>query len=652
MLTPDEPQCAAPVEDLTDFDSLIADVLEDPEILLKKDFTTEQLLEMQKRLNAHGHIACAPPENGKKKIAAVSYTNIKSDYLRREAATSLVAFLFQMLNEWTVPVEHRRWVPAKKAAVEHKPFDPEDLVKQLSLILDVAKEARDAANSAAELKRVAAELSVVSESTDAATAIADSDAKYADAQYAESRSLGLLYVATHMTHRLGLEATDKLHVTAKTGLKYPEVKEIISRTPLPTPPGQLEIPADNAKAIIDNFVRHWFTFDPSVHVRSGHDLATIAKDVQEAVRVDGEPTTVDTADPGHLTLKAVLASRPTPAAEHKDAVDVICQDQRNYNAVTRILRDEDLTDATLEAIRNLDTFKQYLFPVVNAKLAAENVPPQDTFHRWSYYTEVNYEEIRTITEALYPERVDIDWAVALWDVFEGTQTEVDAAFEKHCQRYQDELPSTIKALQFGGWTPLADFKENRKNVQFYNKHTEILKRILNRHADDKRIGAELMRNRVRQTKARNIAEAGPDAEGLSNYKRVSGEQGHELGAKGGEKVISQEEMKRLEKARGSVKAAKELELLDQLRKSISDFNEEKSKRELTFDETRELESLRDQLKLAEEMVEVPDDAIQVDMFVTDGRTGEFTKKHMYTKAEEPTHLQKDIAADGSVAQMK
>ncbi|NBQ43939.1 MAG: hypothetical protein EBU23_16115, partial [Mycobacteriaceae bacterium] len=243
----------------------------------------------------------------------------------------------------------------------------------------------------------------------------------------------------------------------------------------------------------------------------------------------------------------------------------ISADPRAKSALLALLREPDVADAAAAALADeasREAFLHYLGPVAAdsaARPAAEVVPPQDTFHRWAYYTEVNYEELRTVTEALYPERPDLDWAIALWDVFEGDAKAVDAAFDKHCQRYQDEVPSAIKALEFGGWSLLGDFKENRKKIQFYNSHTDILKRILDRHADDKRIGAELMRNRVRQAKAKNIAEAGPDAAGLVAYKRNQAEKGQALGSKGAEKVISPEEMRRLEKAGGSVKAAQELE---------------------------------------------------------------------------------------------
>ena len=50
---------------------------------------------------------------------------------------------------------------------------------------------------------------------------------------------------------------------------------------------------------------------------------------------------------------------------------------------------------------------------------------------------------------------------------------------------------------------LADFKENRKKIEFYNRNTEVLKRILDRHADDKKLGSELMKNRIKHVLVTN-----------------------------------------------------------------------------------------------------------------------------------------------------
>ena len=633
--SPDE---AGLSETPSDFDALVRDVLEHPENLLNSKLTSEQVLEIQKRLNPYAGIAGPALAADRKRIAAVSCTNLREDYLRRLTATSLVGFLFQVFHEWEVPVEQRRWTPPKalqkKDDPSHQPFEIEAIIERLEATLAIAREAAAASGEAGATKRAAIEADTILLDGESRAAV---EQRYAEAEALAAKAAGLLYATTHATHRFGVEAGQRLRATAEAGLKYPEVKEILSRHPLPAPPGQIEVPANTAKEIIGSFLRNWFEFDPSVHVRSGHDAKTIAAAV-EMTRVGDRDVAVDTKDPGHLTLEAVRAAAPQPAAEHKEAYDLIVANKQSYAAVAALLRDDDLAEAALTALGADGDFRQYLFPVPAdspARPAADTVPPQDTFHRWAYYTEVNYEELRTITEAIYPERPDLDWAIALWEVFEGTEAEVDAAFDKHCQRYQEEIPSAIKALQFGNWSLLADFKENRKKIQFYNRNTEVLKRILDRHADDKRIGAELMRNRVRQAKARNIATEGSDAPGLSQYRRNVSEKGQDIGGKGAEKVISPEEMRRLERAGGSIKAAQELELLEQCEKTIRDLSEMESLRPLTTNEARELSDARNSIDKIREMVAVPDDAIQVDVFTSNPTTGEFGKSHFYTKAVAP-----------------
>lgn len=631
-----------PSAEPADFDRLVADVLENPEILLGPDLTPEQVLEVQKRLNPYAGIAgpAPDPERERVRVAACSYTNLREDYLRRFTMTSLVGFLFQMHHEWEAPAEARRWTPAKAAkkagGAAHQPPDPAKLAERLEATLAVAREAQAAEAEAAGLRDKARQAAAFAAHGGEAPA-GELAAQEAAASAAEARAAALLYAATHATHRGGLDAGERLRATAEAAQKFPEVREALRQYPLPPPPGQVEVPAAVAKNIIGGFLRHWFAFDPSVHVRSGHDAAAVAAAVAE-VDHGGVAVPTDTADPGHLTLAAALAAAPPPAPEHAEAVRTIFSSKRRRDAVVALMRDDDLADAALAVLGAPEAYQPYLWPLgadSPARPAAETVPPQDTFHRWAYYTEVNYEELRTVTEALYPERADLDWAIALWEVFEGSQAEVDAAFDKHCQRYQDEVPSSIRALEFGSWSLLADFKENRKKIQFYNKNTEVLKRILDRHADDKRIGAELMRNRVRQTKAHNIATAGPDAPGLKEYRRANAERGQDLGVKGVERVISPEEMRRLEKTRGDVKAARELELLEQLETTIRDLGAIEKGRDLTAEERRDLDAARADIGRVREMVAVPYDAVQVDVFTTNAATGEVAKSHFYTKAETP-----------------
>lgn len=640
----------APDLDPAEFDKLVEDILEHPDRILDPNITAEQILEVQKRLNPYASVAGPAPDKEHKRMIACCYTNLREDYLRRLNMTGLVGFIFQMLHEWEVPADQRSWIPeaaAKKTDdPSYQPFDVDKLVERLEATAAIAKEAQAAKAAVAPLREKA--LAAHDEARRLPPAAADADKEAAAAraaaldrelEVAECRATGLLYAATHATHRAGLEAGARLHATADAGMKHPEVREIITRFPLPLPPGLVEMPGKLAKGVIGNFLRHWLEFDPSVHVRSGYDSKKMAAAVAEVLTGAGKtPVAVDTKDPSHLPLETIRAAAPKPTAAHKDAVDTIFASKAAYNAVVALLRDEDLTDAALTAVSERDDFMRYLLPVPAtsaARPAADVVPPQDTFHRLGYYMEVNYEELRTITEAIYPEKPDLDWAIAVLNYFEGTQKEVDEQFDAHCQRYQDETPSSIKALELGSWSLLADFKENRKKIQFYNKHTEVLKRILDRHAEDKRIGGELMRNRVRQTKAKNIAQDGPDAAGLKDYKRNVAERGQDISSKGAERVISQEEMRRLEKAKGNIKAAQELELLEQYEKVIADTAATEKLRPLTEDEKQSLEVALLHIARAREMVAVPDGAIQVDVFSTNAATGEMEKTHIYTKADEP-----------------
>ncbi len=708
MLAPEIP-AAAPATDAAteakaevDFDKLVADVVNNPERVLSNDLTPEQLLELYHRIKPYAGIGGPPEKPDHKRVIAASFTNLRESYIRRTTMTSLVGFLFQIFHEWAVPAPQRTWVPAveTKNDTTTAPFAADKIVDRLETALGVAKEAQAAAQAAEAARLSALEADAVG--TDPAT----SEANRATAAELAARAAGLLYATTHVLHRLGGDASSRLHATAIAGMQFPAVREIIARAPLPPPPGQVVVPPDVAKEIIGGFLRNWLVFDPSVHVRSGHDAAAVAAAVAQ-LRVGDRDVAVDTKDPERLTVEALSAPAPVPVdPEEKAALDAIMASKPRRDAAIALLRDPDLVDAALDAfnagdafrgylmplktvkpehanaieiitatpasraaietllsdddfvepalfaVQRAEAFRQYLLPIAAndpARDAATHVPPQDTFHRWEYYAAVNYESLRTIAEALYPERPDLDWALGVWAMFEGKDAEVDAAFEKHCQRYQDECVSTIRAVGFGGWTLLGDFKENRKKIQFLNSHTEVLKRIFDRHTEDQKMGAELMRKRVYTEKAKNIAEEGPDAPGLTKYKREIASKGQDLGSKGVEKVITPEQMKRLEKARGSVKAAQELELLDQHEETIKRLTELQKLRPLATDEQDELKRATDDLPRVREMLAVPDNAIQIDVFSSNPRTGEFSKSHIYTESEAPSHIAKARAEHAAAA---
>jgi hypothetical protein len=443
---------------------------------------------------------------------------------------------------------------------------------------------------------------------------------------AEQTKIGLLFTVTTIMKDIGYLADAKMNATVTQAVKFPVIKQIIETKQHNAPEHKL---TDSfVKNNIEHFLKGLFSFDPSIHIRSGHDKDKIKTEIIDLL---GKQIQVDPDDPGHLTLET-LKSKVEPLDKDKEIVNTLFTSRSTLNSALCILRDENLHDPIRYMLNNVEQFKYYLMPL--STLVMNHIPPQDTFHRWNYFTEVNYEELRTITETLYPERPDLDWAIAIWTSFKGTDEEIEEQFNNYCQKHQDEMLSVMKTLEFGKWSLLADFKENRKNIHFYNKHTEVLKKIIDRHTEDKKIGTELMRNRVRQVKAKNIAESGPDAPGLKTYKNTMSTDGKDLSSKGVERVISPEEMKRLEKAQGSIKAAKELEVLEEYEKLIQDLDSVKKYRELTTEENDRYNRAVEALARAKEMINVPDDAIQVDVFTTNTKTGEFSKSHFYTKCDE------------------
>ena len=591
---------------MADFDKLINDIIRNPELVMDKDTINDDLLlDIYKQINPYVNLS--DTKTDEKRLAACSYTNLREDYIKRFTMTSLVSFIFQMSEEYVVPKSERFYAPKMEDSdMDKEPFNLLELKQYSELINNVVNDLEEVENVGKEI--------LCSEDY-------DKDLMYKN----DEKKIGILYTITTIIKKYGMIADFKLNATQDISNKYPEVKKLTkSRNLLPTFK-EFEFPEENAKNVIYSFLKSYLEFDPSVHIRSGKE--DIKTEVHKELGIEIVP--YDDTRIVYERLKTTVK----PKDDHVVAFKELTSNMVTYNSVLHILRDENLHDPINTMLCNKKDFLQYLLVLKSDKNI--NVPPQDTFHRWNYYSEVNFEELRTVTESIYPEKPDLDWAIAIWNIFTGsTNDDVKQQFDDYCQKHQDEFPSSIKALELGNWTVLGDFKNNRKNIEFYNKHTDVIKKIIDRHTEDKKIGSELMRNRVRQTKAKNIEEHGPDAPGLKQYRSTISGEGKDLTSKGVERVISPEEMKRLEKTQGNIKAARELEVLEEYEKLKYNLDDIKKYRDLTDNEQTSYEKALYNINQAKEMLSVPDDTIQVDVFTTDSKTGEFSKSHFYTKCEE------------------
>jgi len=609
-----------------DFDSLVKDILENPELILQSDLSEDDLFEIQKRINPYASFSAENIDDPNfKKILVCSYTNLREEYIKKFLTTSIIGFIYQMFNEYEID-EQNRQISINN---DYKINEIKDIIQKLLKSEDATTET--ATEATPEVATEATTETATEATTEAATETSTETATEAGEVTLEDNISSDLdeilpsNVSDNVLDNVSNNLSDNLSNTELLNLCISKLEILEKNISEP-----IIIPESKSKEFINNFLSSLFKFDPNVHVRSASiDESKIEEEVKNIL---GNEVVFDAKDPSRLPLKTLLARNIKKDESHLYTYSKIVESQNIYNSFCTILGDDSLITAMEHVIKEQLAFKAYLLPLPeNSDVlnATKVIPPSDTFHRWNYYTEVNFEEIRRVTAALYFEKPDLDLLFAPWNIIEGEPDVVDAEFNKYCQKYQTDFPAEIKSLEFGQWAFIGDFKQNREKIEFRNKNTEILKRILDRYEDDKKLGTELMRNRIRQKKAKNIAEDGPDAEGLAQYRSV-----HGISLPGGEKVISNEEMLRLEKTKGNIKAAKELEFIEYLENRILEIQHFEKNRPLTTAETQELEKLLERLESAHQMAEVPDNAIQVDVFTTDTKTGDFKKTSFYTKSEE------------------
>jgi len=123
---------------------------------------------------------------------------------------------------------------------------------------------------------------------------------------------------------------------------------------------------------------------------------------------------------------------------------------------------------------------------------SENIP-QDTFHRWQFYMDTNYEELRKVTNECYADQPDLDWTLLLHKHFVGTKKEINEQYEKYKNSVQDSISVPIYLVDYGKWIVFGNFKENRNKLDFFNRKTKVMQKIFEKHEEDQKLGMDLMK---------------------------------------------------------------------------------------------------------------------------------------------------------------
>jgi hypothetical protein len=144
----------------------------------------------------------------------------------------------------------------------------------------------------------------------------------------------------------------------------------------------------------------------------------------------------------------------------------------------------------------------------------ENIPPNDTFSRFNYYYDVNYEQIRQAVLYLYNDKPDIEVAINIFESFDSIK-ECNDYIEKN----QDNVITNLLNLTNYKWNLLGPFKKNRERISFYNENTIVLENILKQQEEDAKMGKTLLDARVKKKKVQNVQQYGKEHPNFTKYRK-------------------------------------------------------------------------------------------------------------------------------------
>lgn len=368
---------------------------------------------------------------------------------------------------------------------------------------------------------------------------------------------------------------------------------------------RVRILQSTARGIIKQFLNRHFEYNPNFHVRKA---PTENKDDPERKDRDEAILAACSTAEKAAAIEQTLQSKPEQMYKYMRSHTLgtyqeIVSAADEVKSSINVLIDPALTISDKHGIllkkyialsNRANDMKKIVEPLSTSDtLAAWKAQPSaNVFHQFDRYMTNNFEKLSDIVRVLYAEKPDIEFSVIYYDSYAS----LDDA-ERYREQHREEFRSEVFTVENSAVHLLGPYKENRAKMTFYNKHTDVLKHMMEQGELDTRLGADMLDKTVELEKAKNIAEAGPDSPALQTYAKLLN-QAKDLGAK---KVLSKEDLDRIA----------------ELKKQAQDVKED---------------------------YEVPDEAIQLYMYTpVTNEAGEtvLEKKISYTQAEKPLYLDED-----------
>lgn len=261
------------------------------------------------------------------------------------------------------------------------------------------------------------------------------------------------------------------------------------------------------RVVVKEFLEEFFQFNPDKHVRSSYKPQP--KDL--ARNVIGTPAANLAIE--HLKKKdlefrehMLEFDRVQKLIDMKEGAHLESDEQiKKLVADKLVLPDQHYL--TMDFSKWTDEDKNLL------RTACSMIPPADIYHKFHNYFESNYDKLREAVLYLYCDKPDFDIAI---NPYSWHKTEEDA--EEFQKKHKNEVITDIIKAHSGKWNFFAPFEKVRESMKYFNENTIVLEEIAKQIEKDAKLGAELVKNRIKQKKKQNIKEDGPDAEYFAKWK--------------------------------------------------------------------------------------------------------------------------------------
>jgi hypothetical protein len=126
------------------------------------------------------------------------------------------------------------------------------------------------------------------------------------------------------------------------------------------------------------------------------------------------------------------------------------------------------------------------------------IPPADMFYKFNVYLDKHYEQVQDAVRDLYHVKPDFDAAICAYKHVEvekkknGEIVPIADQVKKFRHANERDLNFSINEIQFGKWTMIAPYKQNRERVEYYGQNMAIFEEMFKMKASEKLLAKDMM----------------------------------------------------------------------------------------------------------------------------------------------------------------